>query len=275
MSLPGSFAFSQASLQDYSECARRFQLRYLLELRWPDPHDETRARWEARAQLGADFHRLVHQHTVGIPPDLLAATIADDELQNWWLAYLHTPPPNLPTAIRRSEVRLSTPLEGYRVMARYDLLAVEPSQRAVIVDWKTSQRRPRREWLEKRWQTRVYRYVLVEAGSELNEGEDLAPAQVELLYWYPRFPQQSERLTYGASQFATDQGLLRSTVAEIAAINLDVWPLTDDLRRCRYCTYRTLCDRPAVGGAVEPDEEPSEEAPGWDIDLEQIAEIEF
>ena len=35
MTLPINFLFSQASLNDYVECARRFQLRYLLEQEWP------------------------------------------------------------------------------------------------------------------------------------------------------------------------------------------------------------------------------------------------
>ena len=34
------FDFSQASLQDYIDCARRFQLRYLQQLHWPAPQAE-------------------------------------------------------------------------------------------------------------------------------------------------------------------------------------------------------------------------------------------
>lgn len=31
MNLPGSFHFTQSSLQDYLDCPRRFQLRYVLD----------------------------------------------------------------------------------------------------------------------------------------------------------------------------------------------------------------------------------------------------
>jgi CRISPR/Cas system-associated exonuclease Cas4 (RecB family) len=277
MALPDGFTFSQASLQDYSDCPRRFQLRYVLGVRWPSADDQT-AEWEKRAQQGAAFHRLVHQFTVGIPETALAETIADPELRAWWQAFLDTPPPNLPTEVRRSEVRLSVPLGGYPLMARYDLLALTPGQRAIIVDWKTSKRRTEREVLANRWQTRVYRYVLVEAGAQLNAGAALDPDQVELVYWFTNFAQQIERLPYDASQYADDRRALLESIAEIAARDQKEWTLTDDLRRCRYCTYRTLCERFGQLSAVEapePDWEPQEEPEDWEIDLEQVGEIVF
>ena len=49
--LPDDFSFSQASLQDFEVCRRRFYLRYVLGLRWPaspaEPIDEheRRVRW--------------------------------------------------------------------------------------------------------------------------------------------------------------------------------------------------------------------------------------
>lgn len=287
MALPVGFTFSQASLQDYSDCPRRFQLRYVLNVRWPAAHDGSNAggqmaAWEKRAQQGAAFHRLIHQHTVGIPEAALAESITDPQLQAWWQAYLHTPPPDLPTEVRRAETWLSVPLAGYRLMARYDLLAITPGQRAVIVDWKTSQSRLGRDWLETRWQTRIYRYVLVTAGAELNAGTAPTPAQVELIYWFTNYPQQIERLPYDAGHYASDRVALHAAVTEIASKaaaqdrtqDQKEWTLTDDLRRCRYCTYLTLCERTAVE-APEPEWEPQDEPEDWEIDLEQVGEIEF
>jgi CRISPR/Cas system-associated exonuclease Cas4 (RecB family) len=277
MALPAGFTFSQASLQDYSDCPRRFQLRYALGVRWPAAESEP-SEWEKRAQQGAAFHRLVHQHTVGIPAGALTESIADPELLVWWQAYLHTPPPDLPTGLRRSEVRLSAPLGSFRLMARYDMLAIAPGERAVIVDWKTNKLRPKRRLLESRWQTRVYRYLLVEAGTELNQGVALTPEQVELIYWFTNYPQQAERLPYDSSQHQEDGLLLQAAVAEIAARDQEQWTLTDDLKHCRYCTYRTLCERNERASAVdapEPDWEPQEEPEDWEIDLDQIGEIAF
>jgi hypothetical protein len=159
-------------------------------------------------------------------------------------------------------------------MARYDLLAIAPGHRAVVVDWKTSRRRPLPGQLEGRWQTRVYRYVLARAGRELNEGNDLEPEQIELIYWFTNYPQQSERLPYDARQYAGDQAALRSTMAQIAAREQETWTLTQDLKRCRYCTYRTLCEKD-IAETPESDWEPPDEPEDWEIDLDQIGEVTF
>jgi hypothetical protein len=251
-------------------------------VRWPSADAEL-STWEKRARQGAAFHRLVHQHTVGIPEAALTESVTDPELHAWWRAYLDTPPPDLPFQVRRSEVRLSAPLDGYRLMARYDLLAITPGQRAVIVDWKTSQRRTERRHLANRWQTRVYRYVLAQAGLELNKGAALQPDQIELIYWFTNFPQQLERLPYDAGQHAADEVALLATMDEIARLtqeprDQEQWTLTDDLRHCRYCTYRTLCERDEQASAVdapEPEWEPEEEPEGWEIDLGQVGEVAF
>ena len=282
MALPAGFTFSQASLQDYRDCPRRFQLRYMLGVRWPSADAEL-STWEKRARQGAAFHRLVHQHTVGIPEAALTESITDPELRAWWRAYLDTPPSGLPSEVRRSEVRLSVPLNGYRLMARYDLLAIAPGQRAVIVDWKTSLRRTQRRFLADRWQTRVYRYVLVQAGVQLNAGAALYPDRIELIYWFTNFPQQPERLPYDARQYADDEVALQAIVQEIARRDQAPrdqapWTLTDEFRHCRYCTYRTLCERDEQASTIdapEPEWEPEEDPEDWEVDMNQVGEIAF
>jgi hypothetical protein len=71
--LPDDFQFSQASLQDYVDCRRRFQLRYLLELAWPAIQAEPAEDQEMHGQQGELFHRLVQQHQLGIPAARLAS----------------------------------------------------------------------------------------------------------------------------------------------------------------------------------------------------------
>ena len=73
MPLPPNFIFNQASLQDAVECRRRFQLRYLLELAWPAPVAEPADEHEAHIRSGEAFHRLIHQHQVGLPAERLTA----------------------------------------------------------------------------------------------------------------------------------------------------------------------------------------------------------
>ncbi|MBL7201159.1 MAG: PD-(D/E)XK nuclease family protein [Anaerolineae bacterium] len=276
MALARGFAFSQASLQDYADCPRRFQLRHVLGVRWPTGYDASNAEWEERARQGAAFHRLVHQHVSGLPVEVLSATVHDDALGQWWQAYLAAPPQDLPTALRRSEARLSMRVGGLRLVARYDLLAIDPGGCAVIVDWKTSKTRSDRGSLERRWQTLVYRYVLAEAGTHLNGDTRIAPGQIELVYWFAAAPAQVERFAYDDGQHLAAGERLSATIAEIAACEFEEWPLTQNLRHCRYCAYRTLCERDKaaeLGETVEPDLE--DDLFEFDIDLEQIAEVEF
>ena len=56
------------------------------------------------------------------------------------------------------------------------------------------------------------------------------------------------------------------------------FPLTDDERRCRFCSYRSLCDRGGAGRLEDFDldeYEDEDEAEAIMLDFDQIAEIEF
>jgi hypothetical protein len=159
-------------------------------------------------------------------------------------------------------------------MAKIDLLATEPGQRAVVVDWKTSLRRPSRTVVSRRLQTRVYRYLAVRAGSSHNGGHPLQPHQVEMVYWYAEFGGATERFPYDSEQHAADQNFIADLVREIDAHSEAIWPLTPDTRRCRFCKYRSLCERgaePGFFGDLDEDLEPADS----EIDLEQIAEVAF
>lgn len=274
MPLPDTFQFSQGSLQDYTDCARRFQLRHVLMQPWPALITESPGEFELHVRRGADFHRLAQQHALGLEPDRLAATIQDGTLRRWWQTYLAHPPTGLPEAIRRAEVVVAAPLEGYRLVAKFDLLAVEPGEHLVVVDWKTVLKRPRRATLAGRLQTRVYRYLAVEAGAALNGGQGPQPEQVEMVYWFAQFGGATERFPYDTDQHAADRAYLAYLIAEITAHQEPIWPLTLDERPCRFCNYRSLCERAVKAGFLKDLDEDLESAE-LEIDLEQIAEIEF
>ena len=87
MTLPPGFQFSQGSLQDYVDCPRRFQLRYLLRVAWPALEAEPALENERHLRQGAAFHRLVHQHVLGLPPERLSRTVTDEAVRRWWRNY--------------------------------------------------------------------------------------------------------------------------------------------------------------------------------------------
>jgi CRISPR/Cas system-associated exonuclease Cas4 (RecB family) len=272
--LPPTFQFSQAKLQDYVDCARRFQLRHVLMQPWPALITGSPAEYEDHVRRGRDFHRLAQQHALGLEPGRLAETIRDERLARWWQTYLTHPCPDLPDGLCRAEAEVTAPLAGYRLVAKFDLLAAEPGHRLVVVDWKTVLKRPSRPTLARRLQTRVYRYLVVEAGAAFNAGQAPRPERVEMVYWFAEFDGFVERFPYNAEQYASDREELAVLVAEISARRETIWPLTPEESRCRFCQYRSLCERGVKPGFLA-DLDEDLELPEIEIDLEQVAEIEF
>jgi CRISPR/Cas system-associated exonuclease Cas4 (RecB family) len=276
MSLPPDFQFSQGSLQDYVDCPRRFQLRYVQRVAWPALEAMPVLEHERYLQQGAAFHRLVHQHLVGIPAGQLSRMVNDDDLRQWWRNYLEARPTDLPSA-RYPEVLLSAPVGDYRLVAKYDLVAVDAGERAVIVDWKTSRKRPERERLAERLQTKVYPYLLVRAGAHLNGDQPVQPEQVKMVYWFADAPADPERFTYDAAHYQADEERLTELIEEIANLDDDGWYLTSQERHCRFCRYRSLCQRGMAAGRFDEaadDLEPGDDL-DFDLDFEQVAEIEY
>lgn len=275
--LPPAFQFSQNSLQDYVDCQRRFQLRYVVEQKWPAAESEPIDEQEHFLEMGSRFHLLVQRHLTGLDTELLRPS--DPMLAEWWDAYLKHPIPDLPAANQLPEINLSASVGGQRLTATFDLLAFEPGQRAVIVDWKTTQRVPKREKLAARLQTRVYPFVLVEGGKHLFGG-DIKPEQVEMVYWFANDPTQPHRFAYNAQQYDTDRAYLAGMLTELLARQDEAWPLTDNLNQCNYCVYRSLCDRGVKAGLLDEQEmdlgsaEPDPTS-DFDFDLDNVEEIAF
>ena len=274
MPLGADFAFSQGSLGDYADCARRFELRYLMRLRYPALEVKQWLAFEERLRQGNRFHKLAQQHLLGVPADLLRASLGDDpELARWWENYLQHGLTGLPPE-RQAEVTLQTTLGGQRIVAKYDLLAIAPGGDAVIVDWKTGLRAPSRQYLQSRMQTVVYRYVLARAGGHLYGGEPIPPERIHMAYVYVAQGGQRVSLPYSAAEMSADEARLLEMIQAIG--EAAEFPLTEDERRCRFCTYRAFCGRGEAGDLSEyVEEDEGDEDEGIALDFDQIAEIEF
>jgi len=268
------FLFSQSSLQDYVDCPRRFQLRYMLHTAWPAVETEPILAAEAHMERGQAFHRLLQQDTLGLSRELLTAAAQGAELADWWRSYLEHGPADLPPD-RYAEVSLAIPVAGHGLVAKYDLVAVSPD-RLVIVDWKTNLRRPSRTVLKARLQTHVYPFVLVQAGAQLT-GRPVQADQVEMLYWFAEFPLQTELFRYSQESLDADADRFERLIHEITTRQDEVFPVAEDPRRCRFCVYRSLCEREVA--AAPYDEEDADLADAadlaLDVNLDQVAEIVY
>jgi hypothetical protein len=265
---------SQSSLQDYVDCAQRFKLRYLDRLSYPAVETEPALENEKHQQEGEYFHRLVQQHLIGIPAEQIAKFANTMNLQRWWENFQNSK--DL-TGLRNlsglyPEATLSAPLGKYRLLAKYDLIAVE-NGKVTIYDWKTYRKRPRNEWLSARMQTRVYSALLVNAGAHLNGGKPFEPEQIEMIYWFADFPNEPARFAYTSVHFKRDWDLLLKLSEEIATASS--YPLTEDRQKCLYCTYRSYCERGIRAGNMDQAEAEMEAEELFDVNFEQIGEIAF
>jgi hypothetical protein len=274
MNIKKGFQFSASSLQDFVDCPQRFELKYLKKIKWPALITEPVIENERRQEMGRRFHEMVHQHLLGLAPEQITAHINDPELNTWWENYLKSdliqalPPQRFP------EFSLSVPFLSYRVMAKYDLIAIQPDNQLVILDWKTSHKRTRNTWLKARIQTILYPYVLVEAGANLNSQKQIHPAQVKMIYWFTDFPNQPEIFNYDNHQHATSKQILEELIPEIANLKDGKFDKSMDERKCLFCNYRSLCNRGIQAGDWRSiEEENSVDIDGSEINFDEIGEI--
>ena len=280
MQLPRDFHFSQYNLQDYVDCPRRFELRHLRKLEWPAVQSAPVLEQELRMERGTQFHRLVQQWMSGIPAEKLEQRIADPYLRQWWDTFMQEQPlapfPGKP----RAEMTLSAPFAGYRMLAKMDIIIADPGKMAVIFDWKTSDKRPRSSMLRAKVQSRLYPLMVVLAGASLNQRTPWRAEQIAMHYWFVQHPTEAEVIQYSATRFQSDRSYLEELVAAIEhdAEN-ENFSLTEDEKRCKFCQYRSFCERGIAAGEIAEMDE-AEDAGLIDegilnIDLEQIGEIAF
>ncbi len=272
-------SFSAHSLQAYVDCARRFELSYLEELKWPAVESEPLLQSERHMVDGRRFHEMVHRDVLGIAvsvPD----SARDADISRWWNSYMVKRPADV-DGTRFAEKTLVGTIGNSTMVATCDLIVIgntdrEGSCRARIFDWKTWRRRHTREWLADRLQTRIYPYLLVQAGAALADGKPLTPDEIEIVYWYSDFPDDPEVFTYGETQFREDEAYLGGLVDEILSRETGSFELTTDEKKCMFCVYRSFCDRGGVAGYLDDgDLESEEEAPSQLGDLDDYEAIAF
>ena len=265
---------SQSSLQDYVDCTKRFQLRYIERLSYPAIESEPTLENEKHQQEGEYFHRLVQQYLIGVPAEQITKIANTANLQRWWQNFLNDK--DLIGLQGQSglysEANFSAPLGNFRLLAKYDLISIQDNK-ATIYDWKTYRKRPRNEWLSARMQTRVYRALLVSAGAHLNNGTPFEPEQIVMVYWFADFPNEPARFLYTSTQYKRDWDMLAKLAEELEVASS--YPLTNDRTKCSYCPYRSYCDRGVHAGAMDQAEAESDAEELFDVNFEQIGEITF
>lgn len=278
MLLPSNFQFSQSNLQDFSDCPRRFQLKYINQLSWPAVEAEPALKNERLLILGNNFHKLAQQHFLGVPKEDLNAIAGKNEHLSKWLEHFLIYQSQITHKSTQlfPEISLSAPIADYRLFAKFDLLSVDPENHLIIYDWKTSRNLPKRAWLQNRLQTHVYPYILVRSANSIPLLDEVSPDKINMVYWFSNHPSEPVHFRYDTKQFKRDDSFLTKLVKQVEALHSeDAAALTADLKLCEYCVYRSLCNRGIEAGSSDEMDLPDDYEIGIDFNFEQIAEIEF
>lgn len=276
MTVPSNFAFSQSALQVFIDCPRQFELRYILKQPWPAIEIEPAIEREHFLWLGQSLHQYIHRFILGIPPEILTPTIHDRDLQVLWHTFLsNNPLVDLPLK-RYPEFILSAPFAGFRLIAKYDLIALEPGKRLTIIEWKTSFPKKDVAFIKKRIQTRLYLLLLVETGHVINHAP-VCPDQVEMIYWFADKPQNMVRIPYSEKAYREDHEYMTQLIRNIASCKPGEFELTSNTKICAFCNYRSLCNRGKYAGNLKDlEEEPNREFEDTiQLDFDQIGAIPF
>lgn len=269
MLLPEPFSFSQNNLQDYVDCQRRFYLRHIQKLEWPAIESEPVLEQERLMELGRQFHLMVQQKFSGVPEEIIAQSSHDKELLAWWAEFTRLAPYDI-NGEKYCEAFYSIPFAGHRLVAKMDLLIVPEDGNAILYDWKTSQHAPKRATLQKRMQTRVYRFLLARLAKTTKTFKNIQADQIKMIYWYPNPTIPPFEFPYSEEQYSEDEQVLTQLIEEITALPQEAFVKTSDERKCRFCRYRSLCERGTLAGNLNEAEE--DDAEGlFDLDFDQLA----
>ena len=257
--------FSQSALGTYQNCHLKFRRRYIEGLYWPGAWSLDDA-GKVSMEQGRLFH-LLAQRLYSVSESQTLVQNLPEPLQRWFDSLVDFRPPEPGSLLLpEQELRLQTP--ELRLVAKYDLLYLRPDGKAIIYDWKTTGKPPKREYLERHLQTIVYRYVLCAAGEGCSPYGKVVPENVTSIYWNPQYPLSYIAMPYSTPQFHKDEKFLKALVREIGEREFGMFLATTDERRCHHCEYSPICQGERAG-EVEIEEDDLD----LDLDWESIDEI--
>jgi len=254
---------SAHALEQLERCPRKFALRYKARRFWPATAPAAReASTEAQA-LGVTLHRLVQRHALGLP---VAATLAEaaqelPALTACWQAFAASPHATPPAAAevwteQTLHLRLPTAAGPLPLEVRFDRL-VRQGDSWTILDWKTGRVGAH---LATTWQTRLYPFVLAEAGAALAGSDAPAPERIALTYWEVAAG-QGLTLRHNQVRHAATRDALEAIAARVAAPFDEAAPddpaYPRDPSHCPHCPYDSLCNgRPLPAPTPPPPARP-------------------
>jgi hypothetical protein len=119
--------------------------------------------------------------------------------------------------------------------------------------------------------------ILTQSGGTLSSNGRINPEDIIMNYWFTANPSILVSLPYSEKDYQDDVTFFREVIQEILDRKEKNFFRTDDLKKCRYCVYRSHCDRGIKAGDLESFESFEEDEDDFELDLDfdEIQEIEF
>lgn len=247
--LPDKFTFTQSNLQTYVKCKYQFYLRYIEHFLWPAPATDDMLAFERDRLAGSRFHQLVQQLLLDVPAEVLVRSAENDpdsRVRAWFELFMDSIHKQL-TGNLFPEYTLTANLDGFLLSAKYDLLQ-QNGVDYTIFDWKTSRKKPSKAWLQAQLQSKVFPLVLANQ-KEFYSGTP-EPA-IRMVYWEVTEPEKPIVLECGSEKLKDYRAELSSLIFQIKTNEVKDFEKTEDVQRCRYCVYRTYCNRPSMSVGVD------------------------
>jgi len=267
---------NQSNLQDFIDCPRRFQLTSIQEKSWPAANSIPIEKAERSIFLGNRFHQAAHQFFIGLPEEKIQNSLNEPELLDMFMKFVQFASKYLSQNLF-AEHLIQVPFKGYRLIAKFDLI-VQLDDEFLIVDWKTSARKPPPSELAILTQTNLYPFIFNRAGNDLFSDQSINPDRIKFMYWFPLCSDHETIFTYSTDKNTEFEYKLAGILDKITELqeNKDVFPLTSNLAHCEYCCFRSLCERGNIAGTNKDLEDLFDDNyQDLILDIEQITELEF
>jgi RecB family exonuclease len=276
MPLIDNFIFSANNLQDYLDCPRRFELKYILKQNWPAVTSQPVLEMENKIQLGNRFHQLAHQYLSGISAKVLEDSIDDPDLGLWFKSFQKYINSFLNFSYF-SEFTVLKPFEGFRLIAVFDFISLINTNKIMIGDWKTTSHLPKKEVYFQSIQSYLYPFIAYETRINIfSQSSTLLHQDLSMEYWFPVFPDNTITREHSIASHASSKELLSNLIFEISQKEAGTFEKTANDKRCAFCQYRSLCERGIQAGRDDDAENGFESDLQIDtLDFDQIEEIPF
>jgi CRISPR/Cas system-associated exonuclease Cas4 (RecB family) len=190
-------------------------------------------------ETGLNFHLLCNRYFIGIDTSMGEDTKDKDKLEGWMKSLKKTIPINKDHTYL-SEYTIRMAMDEVRLQANYDLIILKEDT-IEIWDFKTESRKPIYRDLEKRMQTIVYMYVLMENLKLL--GKTIEFSNLKMIYFNPQYEDQLIQIDYDEFKHEENHKSIKNIIDRIK--EYDFQGLFDKSiyeKYCKYCEFERICE---------------------------------